>query len=236
MRRYPDPYPVIPTQRCGVPPHLDERGAVPAQRTTPDQVHDELSDLRGLVHDLGNGLSTLAVLLQAAREGAAPTFGLLETVEQETARLLSVLHSAHRRPGPRPDPVGVRDVLAPLVRVAACTGRTAVRLLPGADARVRVDRAALSRVVGNLVDNAVRAAGAGGTVLLAVREVDGSADRAVVVDVVDDGPGFPAGPPGTAGLGLDLVTRLLTAHDGRLEIDAVAPRGTRARVVLPAAG
>ncbi|WP_214404313.1 sensor histidine kinase [Pseudonocardia lacus] len=240
MRRSSESFPVIPTQRCGVPPHLDERGVVPAQRTaderTPDQhVPDELRDLRGVVHDLGNGLSTMAVLLEAAREGAVPTFGLLELVEQETARLLAVLHST--RPtsdaGDRePEAIGVRDVLAPIARVAAHTGRADVRLLPGADAEVRVDRAALSRVVGNLVDNAVRAAGADGTVLLTVHGDAGC----VAIDVVDDGPGFPFGPPGSGGLGLELVTRLLTACGGRLELDAVAPRGTRARVVLPAAG
>jgi len=247
VRRSSESFPVIPTQRCGVPPHLDERGAVPdpsphtdphtTPHTTP-AVGDELRDLRGLVHDLGNGLSTMALLLEAARGGAVPTFGLLELIEQETTRLLEVVHSS--RPGPgepgrdEPDEVGVREVVAPIARIAGHTGRARVRLLPGADAGVRVDRAALSRVVGNLVDNAVRAAGPGGSVHVAVHAT--GAGAAVAIDVVDDGPGFPHGPPGSTGLGLERVGRLLAACGGRLELDAVAPHGTRARVVLPAAG
>ncbi|MCO1657855.1 sensor histidine kinase [Pseudonocardia humida] len=248
VRRSSESFPAIPTQRCGVPPHLDEWGVVPAQRsadeppapTGEDDVRDELRHLRGLVHDLGNGLSTMALLLEAARDGAVPTFGLLELIEQETARLLAVAHSGRPEPaapGDEPDEIGVRDVLAPIARLAGHAGhagRARVRLLPGPDVAVRVDRAALSRVVGNLVDNAVRAAGPGGSVRLATHP--SRADGVVAIDVVDDGPGFPHGPRGSSGLGLELVGRLLAACGGRLELDAVAPHGTRARVLLPAVG
>src|ERR1044071_3491294 len=96
VRRPPESSPIIPAQRCGVPPHLDERGTVPVP------VADELRDLRGLVHDLGHGLATMAVLLEAARDGAVPTFGLLELIEQETARLLDVVHTGRPAPADAP--------------------------------------------------------------------------------------------------------------------------------------
>jgi signal transduction histidine kinase len=201
-----------------------------------DPVDPELRELRGVVHDIGNGLSTLALLLEAARAGTVSTFGLLDLVEQETDRLLAVVHSGTRAgadAGPS-EPVAVRDVVAPIARVAAHVGETSVRVQPGADVVARVDPAVLSRVVTNLVDNAVRAAGPAGRVRLAVHRA-GSVGQDVVIDVVDDGPGFPFGPPGSSRRGLELVNRLLATCGGRLELHEAAPRGTRARVVLPGA-
>lgn len=248
MRRTPEPAPVIPTQRDGAPsraggpvlPSPREAAdrwvdAVPAPVAGPDTRADA-HELRGIVHDLGHGLSTMTLLLAAARAGTVPTFGLLELIEQETERLLAVAHSATGAagaPSAEPaEPVDVRAVLGPVARLAAHVGETAVRLQPGPAATARIDPAVLSRVVTNLVDNAVRAAGPVGTVRIAVHRA-GSDAQDVLVDVVDDGPGFPLGPPGSSRTGLDLVNRLLAACGGRLELRGAAPRGTCARVVLP---
>jgi signal transduction histidine kinase len=107
-----------------------------------------------------------------------------------------------------------------------------VRVPPGVAPAVGLPPAVLSRVVTNLVDNAVRAAGPDGTVRIAVHRA-GSVGQDVLVDVVDDGPGYPFGPPGSSRIGLDLVNRLLAACGGRLELHEAVPHGTRARVVLP---
>jgi signal transduction histidine kinase len=144
------------------------------------------------VHDVGNGLSTMALLLEAVRAGTVSTFGLLELVEQETVRLLAVVHSGTSGGADAAvpsKPVAVRGVLGPIARLATHVGETSVRVLPGADVIAGVDPAVLSRVVTNLVDNAVRAAGPAGSVRLAVHRV---------IEVVDDGPGFPLGPPGSS--------------------------------------
>jgi signal transduction histidine kinase len=194
--------------------------------TARTNLHAEVRELRGVLHDLVNGLSTMALLLDAARAGSVSTFGLLELIEQETTRLLAVARSGIA--APEPEPVEVRAVLELIALVAGRAGPAGVRLLPGREVEVLVDRAVLSRVLANLVDNAVRAAGPCGCVELSL-----SGAEEVVIDVVDDGPGFPLGPAGTAGRGLDLVNRLLVACGGRLELAGVAPRGTRARVVLP---
>jgi two-component system sensor histidine kinase RegB len=217
-------------------PEIHAEPVDPAVAVDPvDTVDPELRELRGVVHDVGTGLSTLALLMAAARAGTVSAFGLLELVEQETTRLLAVVHSgtpaAVDAPVPS-EPVAVRGVLGPIARVAAHVGETSVRVLPGSDVAARVDPAVLSRVVTNLVDKAVRAAGPAGSVRLAVHRA-GSGGQDVVIDVVDDGPGFPLGPPGSSRRGLELVNRLLTACGGRLELHEAAPRGTRARVVLP---
>ncbi len=102
----------------------------------------------------------------------------------------------------------------------------------------------LNQVWANLVENAIDAAPASGTVeVAAAREGD-----TVVVRVVDDGPGLPdelrervfepfftTKPQGEGtGLGLDIARRLVRQHEGRIEIDS-RPGRTEFRVVLPGA-
>ena len=102
----------------------------------------------------------------------------------------------------------------------------------------------LNQVWANLIDNALDVVSGGGRVELAAnREGD-----AVVVRVIDDGPGVPAEisdrifdpffttkPIGTGtGLGLDIVRRLVQRHNGQIELDS-RPGRSEFRVRLPVA-
>jgi two-component sensor histidine kinase len=80
-----------------------------------------------------------------------------------------------------------------------------------------------------VVDNAARAAGPYGRVVVTVSARDDQA----AVDVIDDGPGFGQGPPGAASLGLGVVTSLLESCGGALEIQAPESGGAHVRVVVP---
>jgi signal transduction histidine kinase len=105
---------------------------------------------------------------------------------------------------------------------------------------------ALSRVVANLLDNAVRHAAS--TVTLGLTSDSSSA----VITVTDDGPGVPAADrervfgrftrlddarardAGGSGLGLAIVRELLRQHHGTIILDDASP-GLRVEVRLPRA-
>jgi len=117
----------------------------------------------------------------------------------------------------------------------------------GSVPEVTGDPQALVGVLRNLVDNACRAAGPAGTVEIVLGTEGGTA----VVDVVDDGPGVPAGErtriferlvrldaarsvdTGGSGLGLAIARGTARAHHGDLVCLATPGPGARFRLTLP---
>jgi two-component system sensor histidine kinase GlrK len=106
----------------------------------------------------------------------------------------------------------------------------------------------LHTVLDNLLSNAVKFSPEGATVRIAVAH----AGRSVAIDVIDQGPGIPAGDRGkvfdwffhgarapgarlqSSGLGLAIALELVRAHDGTLELVS-GEGGAHFRVTLPAA-
>jgi signal transduction histidine kinase len=193
------------------------------------------SDLRGVLHDVGHGLFTLSLLLDAARGALLPQLGdnAFDLVEEEVAQLLAMVHGSTRRSA-EPTPVGLRTLLEPFALMSRRTTLTKVWLRPGPESYVCTDPGMVWRIVANLVDNAIRAAGPLGNVEI-VAEAPPNCEYAMI-DVIDDGPGFQRGPSGLANRGLTVVNRLLAACGGRLRIHEVAPHGTRMQVLLPRDG
>ncbi len=125
-------------------------------------------------------------------------------------------------------------------RAEACTIETDI-----GPAHLTGDPVALSRVVRNLVDNAVRHANS--RVGIEVSNGNGTA----VLSVSDDGPGIPpterrrvferfvrldadrARSGGGAGLGLAIVAEVVTAHSGTVAVDDRPGGGTTMTVTLP---
>jgi signal transduction histidine kinase len=121
--------------------------------------------------------------------------------------------------------------------------RTSVTLEEGLPP-VRGVAAELNQVWANLVDNALDAAPTGGHVEVLAERRDGF----VAVRVIDDGPGVEPEIAGRifdpffttkdvgkgTGLGLDIVRRLITRHDGDIQVDS-RPGRTEFTVVLPVA-
>jgi signal transduction histidine kinase len=114
------------------------------------------------------------------------------------------------------------------------------------------DRAQLERLVGNLLDNAVRHARDTVTIALTEETGDGSDATAVLV-VADDGPGIApedrervferftrlddarSAADGGAGLGLAIARDIAERHGGRLRLDGDRSGGARFVLTLPVA-
>ncbi len=105
-----------------------------------------------------------------------------------------------------------------------------------------VDHTQFVRVLMNLLGNAIRAIGNGGTIEVSVG-IDG---QEAIIRVVDDGigmsqeqidrafdPGFSTKGDGRGGLGLAISHLIIDAHAGRLTLASMVGRGTTATVWLP---
>jgi len=161
--------------------------------------------------------------------------------------------NAHRQPV---DPVD----LAPLVEHMAeslmtlAKERGVVLNLSGTDRPFRVagDVDELSRVIENLIENAIKYGQSGGRVDVGLSLIDQpSGGQDVCLEVRDYGAGIPAEhlprlterfyrvdvsqsrEKGGTGLGLALVKHIVSHHRGRLQIDSQPGQGAVFRVLLP---
>ena len=205
------------------------------RRTGGRRVSDnrDVRALRGLLHDLGHEVTTLSYLVEAVRgDTALPADSgyRLELLSLELSPLRDIIRHGLAGDGASDaGPVNVRDLAAQLANLAQAAYEADVTLLPGPAAVVTISPVLLWRVLSNVVENAARAAGRTGTVTVAIRQAG-----TTVIDVTDNGPGFGAGPPGLASLGLEVVTALLESCGGALAVQAPPQGGTSVLVALPA--
>ncbi|MGE0079941.1 MAG: DUF4118 domain-containing protein [Thiohalomonadaceae bacterium] len=127
--------------------------------------------------------------------------------------------------------VDLREIIvAALNRLHKPLERFDVRLDLQDIAPAYVHAALIEQVLVNVLDNAARYSPPGGAIAVRLHSAAGRA----VIEVVDQGPGFPA--DGAPGLGLTIARALVGAHAGELEV-LVGPegRGTLVRITLPLA-
>ncbi len=210
----------------------------------------QVAAARARAADLAHGLKTpLQVLtggverLKAKGEGeiANDLAGVGEAMRRHVERELA---RARREAAPA-DPAA--RIKATVERVVAVVGRTpqgakldwTIAIAP--DLAVRIPPDDLTEVLGNLLENAARHAREHISVTASVMGSD------AVVAIVDDGPGIPPdrvpealrrggrldqGGAG-AGLGLAIVSDILDAWSGSLELGPTAPGAMTATVRLP---
>jgi signal transduction histidine kinase len=170
------------------------------------QVEDRL---RTALHEIRQPVAAVLALAEAARclRGATSDVRdyldlIIEQVQEVSSAAWSVLD--RRADGERSEspPVDVDEVLE---SVLASYSRTSSGTLTRRGARgplwTKGSRPAVRRCLVNVIDNAVRAAGPTGEIVITVSR----GDESVRIDVDDDGPGFGRVPTGT-GIGL-AVTR-----------------------------
>jgi len=212
-------------------------------------------------HDLRTPLAGIKAMAEALEDGVADDPALyLKRLQIEADRLsamvdtlflLSRLHAGAVRPVREPTPMHdvVSDAVASIAPTAAPAG---VRLTGGAqpDAVADVDVGQVSRALVNLLANAVRHTGAGGTVHVTASRVGDE----VLVAVLDGCGGIPDvdlprlfdvgwrgqggrsnGPDGGGGLGLAVVRGVVEAHGGCVDVRN-AEAGCVFTMHLPAPG
>jgi two-component system OmpR family sensor kinase len=181
--------------------------------------HEALQTILGASARLGRLTTDLLVLARTEEGLLAPA---LETVD------LSVV------------------VAEEVERFRAADGdpRTVIELYLTEDLVTRADPAEVARIVGNLIDNAVRY----GRPPVQVRTL--SSEGKAIVEVADHGPGLAhadvervfepfyrvhadSAAPDGSGLGLAIASELARRHGGRLTVDSRPGAGARFRLELP---
>lgn len=207
--------------------------AVPERRrnTGRRDTDRDSAELRALLHDIGHAMAMVRILVDAAlsERSAATARRKLDLARSETSMLSALLERAVQ-PSDGCELVALRPVLAQLCAQADATGEARVVLVDGPSPTAEINSTVLWRILSNLLGNAVRAAGRDGTVTVAISDV-----APIVIRIADDGPGFGAGEPGWASLGLSTVQTLSDAFDVDVGFQRRTPAGTVTRVVVPAA-
>lgn len=196
--------------------------------------------LAAVGHDLRSPLTALRAALEAIEDGLAPDparyFSAMRADMEAIRRLVDDLYLLARIEGGGlefewvvADLSELADEAVEALAPVAVQKRVRLRVRAADGTMALVGTSEMSRVMRNLVDNAIRHAPEDSEVLVDLAQ----ADRGVVVRVHDEGKGFdpnvrtlllggaaeiarPAARGGGAGLGLAIVRRLLEAHDGRI--------------------
>ncbi|HVW68720.1 MAG TPA: HAMP domain-containing sensor histidine kinase [Steroidobacteraceae bacterium] len=226
-----------------------------------DQIEQLIHGIRdvsnSIAHDLRTPLAELRSRLEElslTRPGTEETFAEIEAAVADVDRVIRIFNALLRLAeidtGTRRSgfvQVNADELAAEVVEFyspAAELKNVTLSFASGGPVLVSGDPTLLAQAVGNLIDNAIKYVGEGGTVSVDVRT---RSDGGVEICVADDGPGIPddekpkaaqrfyrgdtsRGTPGV-GLGLSLVQAVAKLHGGSLELADNHP-GLRARVAL----
>jgi two-component system, NtrC family, nitrogen regulation sensor histidine kinase NtrY len=211
-----------------------------------------------VAHEIKNPLTPIQLSTQRLRkkfaEGAPDAAAVFDectqTIIQEVEglrHLVDEFSQYARMPSPRMRPTDLGAIVQQVVQLyAGVEAGIVVRTeLDPAAPLLNLDPDMMKRALINLVENAVAALGdEKGEVVLSTRLIPHASQ--MVLEVVDNGPGFPAEDRDRAflpyystkrssgGLGLAIVHRIILEHGGDIRIDDNQPRGARLVITLPA--
>ncbi len=232
---------------------------------------EERDVLASIRHDLRTPLTVVSGFAEALRDGTATGPGVVRAgnaIAQEAARMERLVDDLRSIDELRAGRVGLRpEAVDPAAIVAEAAERfrqqavgAGVEVASAGDPGLTLvaDRAAVERILGNLVSNALSYVQPGGHVLVEARATPpppaphggpAQVPAWVALRVSDDGPGFPPGETdrvfdrfyradparagGGSGLGLAIVRAFAEAHGGTALAENLAPSGARVTVVLP---
>ncbi|TMV08650.1 PAS domain-containing protein [Ruegeria sediminis] len=216
-----------------------------------------------LAHEIKNPLAGITGAAQLLSMNISPQdLELTDLIVEESRRIVKLLEQVEQFGNlSRPDlkPVNIHDVLDKARRSALLGFGADMTIVEDYDPSLPLahgDPDQLLQVVLNLLKNASEAAGAGGGTIrlhtyfehsFRLRRSDGSGHSLPLqIEVIDDGPGLPeniradifdpfvSGRENGTGLGLALVSKIVSDHDGWISVDSV-PGRTVFRLSLPRA-
>ncbi|CUH76938.1 two-component system sensor histidine kinase NtrB [Tropicibacter naphthalenivorans] len=217
-----------------------------------------------LAHEIKNPLAGITGAAQLVSMGLPKEDQeLTDLIVAETRRIVKLLEQVEQFGNlspPERREVNIHDVLDRARRSAALGFGAHMKIIEDYDPSLPMamgDPDQLLQVILNLVKNASEAADpiAGGTVRLhtfyehsfRLRRADGSGHTLPLqIEIIDDGPGLPpdikgdifdpfvSGKENGTGLGLALVSKIISDHDGWISVDSV-PGRTVFRISLPRA-
>lgn len=205
---------------------------------------ERTTTLAAIAHDLRTYLTRLRMRSEFVQDDMLRE-KLARDIE-DMAQLVedSLLLGKSAQQAPAFEPLEISDWLDSFVARRCELGDDVVRQGARQARTLDVAGAHLTRVLNNLVDNALRYAGA------AQLDLNTQHPDSIVIDVIDDGPGVPAAflnqmdvpytrletsrsrDTGGAGLGLAIAKALLGQIGGTLTLENRAAGGFRARVTL----
>jgi K+-sensing histidine kinase KdpD len=157
-----------------------------AAEASPDELRWHLDNMEGQVDDLGDLVRVLLAILVADPDSDA-----VEDVR----------------------PVEVNRAVAEVVRCFAMTWPGRIASAFGAETMLPTPPQMFRRSVRNVLDNAARAAGNNGAILVSVV----NSQMGISIAIEDNGPGFGAIPPQHS-IGLKIVNRIMCEAGGSLQI------------------
>jgi signal transduction histidine kinase len=242
---------------------IDERGRAERQRAELEaslrraETMSAMGTLvAGVAHEVRNPLFGISSVLDAmeARFSSEHESGrylavLREQVDRLT-RLMQELLEYGKPYAAERAPASIADVVEEVVRASASRSggvRLERDVEPGLPPLL-MDRARLSRALGNLVDNALQHSAPGGCVAIAARAASVDGRPGVEIRVSDQGPGIAAEDAqrvfepfftrrrGGTGLGLSIVRRTVEEHGGSVSAGTAPGGGAVVAVRLPLEG
>ncbi len=217
-----------------------------------------------LAHEIKNPLAGIAGAAQLLSMGLSKEdLELTDLIVSETRRIVKLLEQVEQfgnLSAPERKPVNIHDVLDRARRSALLGFGAHMTMIEDYDPSLPLalgDPDQLLQVVLNLLKNASEAADQkeGGKIRLhtfyehsfKLRRADGSGQTLPLqIEIIDDGPGLPedirsdvfepfvSGRENGTGLGLALVSKIISDHDGWISVDSV-PGRTVFRISLPLA-
>lgn len=209
-----------------------------------------------LAHEIGSPLNVIlgrARMVAARPDSSEATRRDLEIVATQTERITRVMRKLldiSRPPKGRIEPVDLREVVDETLAFVApeCKKRgiqTSSTVAEGISTRMSGDRDQLVQIVFNLVHNAIQAQPSGGSIAVALADVDGG----LRLEVRDRGPGVAPElrgrvfdpfvttkkSEGGTGLGLAIVDGMVRELGGSVEVDDAPGGGACFRVIIPRA-